>query len=238
MSTYHSCRKCPKRWTEEELSPPLSYKVIQFSQADIKQLKFKIPLTCVPTVMLGIEEMPALDFGFLFLALAFSSIFFRWLKGTTPLQTDASSQVSKLHWHSYLSLTYTVTLYWLRNPFVILAKCQVLKKSHIACYRKQLQLNLQMLLLKTKNYNPIQCSFMGGKKKRFFFSPPVEAILQLCTRVECTAVQWHHTFPLQLRESLSTVLQLRGHCAQRVVHPGCHLYHTHTQITVNDQFIK
>lgn len=33
-------------------------------------------LTCVPTVMLGIEEMPALDFGFLFLALAFSSIFF------------------------------------------------------------------------------------------------------------------------------------------------------------------
>ena len=33
-------------------------------------------LTWVPTVMLGIEEMPALDFGFLFLARAFSSIFF------------------------------------------------------------------------------------------------------------------------------------------------------------------
>lgn len=36
--------------------------------------------------MLGIEDMPALDFGFLFLALAFSSIFFLWLKGTTPLE--------------------------------------------------------------------------------------------------------------------------------------------------------
>lgn len=38
--------------------------------------------------MLGIDEMPALDFGFLFFALAFSSIFLRWLKGTTPLHME------------------------------------------------------------------------------------------------------------------------------------------------------
>ena len=99
----------------------------------------KLCLTCVPTVMLGIEEMPALDFGFLFLALAFSSIFFRWLKGTTPLQTNASSEVSKQNWHSYLSLTYTVlTLYGQRHYFAILAKCQVSRKIHIVCYRFQL----------------------------------------------------------------------------------------------------
>lgn len=54
----------------------------------------KVPLVTavlawVPTVMFGIDEIPALDFGFLFFALAFSSIFFLWLKGTTPLWKNA-----------------------------------------------------------------------------------------------------------------------------------------------------
>lgn len=74
-------------------------------------------------------------------------------------------------------------------------------------------------------------------KTFFSISPPVEAILQLSTCVERTAVQRHHTLPLQLRESLSTVLQLRGHCAQCVVHPGCHLQ-THTQTHTDNSFNK
>lgn len=48
-----------------------------------------VVLAWVPTVIFGIEEIPALDFGFLFFALAFSSIFFLWLKGTTPLWKNA-----------------------------------------------------------------------------------------------------------------------------------------------------
>lgn len=65
--------------TEEELSQSILYKIRHFfsSRQKLKDENSKLFLTCVPTVMLGIEEMPALDFGFLFLALAFSSIFFR-----------------------------------------------------------------------------------------------------------------------------------------------------------------
>lgn len=73
------------------------------------------------------------------------------------------------------------------------------------------------------------------KVKSDFHSPPVEAVLQLSTRVESAALQWYHTFSLEFRESLSTVLQLRGHGAQGVIHPGCHLHNTHrTQLNANN----
>lgn len=67
-------------------------------------------LTWVPTVMLGIEEMPALDFGFLFLALAFSSIFFRWLKGTTPLEEKEIQNLISDHKHNSSNQAYTINL--------------------------------------------------------------------------------------------------------------------------------
>ena len=68
----------------QEISP---YQSCNVKKKIDRQHFYIFCLTCVPTVMLGMEDMPALDFGFLFFALAFSSIFFRWLKGTTPLQT-------------------------------------------------------------------------------------------------------------------------------------------------------
>lgn len=63
--------------------------------------------------MLGMEAIPALDLGFLFLALAFSSIFLRWLKGTTPLWERDSS---------YTELQ-------LRSPSVYIAKHWLTKRK-------------------------------------------------------------------------------------------------------------
>lgn len=132
-------------------------------------------LTCVPTVMLGIDEMPALDFGFLFFALAFSSIFLRWLKGTTPLQIEGQNN-----------------------------KCFHTFRSHYQQTRKIIK--------------------PWGTVSNDFHAPPVKAVLQLSTRVESAALQWYQTFSLEFRESLSTVLQLGGHGAQCVIHPGGHLH--------------
>lgn len=141
--------------------------------------------------MLGIDEMPALDFGFLFFALAFSSIFLRWLKGTTPLQIGGKLRRQKMN-------------------SIVLSETQVSSSAKI--------------LIRDRT-----------KVKSDFHSPPVEAVLQLSTRVESAALQWYHTFSLEFRESLSTVLQLRGHRAQGVIHPGCHLHNTHrTQLKANN----
>lgn len=68
-----------KSFFEQPVFPPIILRIVH---------NIMVARTWVPTVILGIDEIPALDFGFLFFALAFSSIFFRWLKGTTPLEEN------------------------------------------------------------------------------------------------------------------------------------------------------